>query len=255
MEPKPITLKIKLDTLTCHRVKDDRKKADAYLWVIFFKVGGNKLKITETFRLSGSAEYKFSTDSQGNLGETPFRSGDIYKIPPNIGEWETVLFPLVLPHFEAPITSVAGCLVVLMEKNNLTAKGAEAAHTFLNEYVENAVKIALNEFDPRLINVNNLVESVKDYFVSKLTSLTKNLEHEIGQVVMKSQNLLENLWTLIDKDRLIGYDIWTFTHESLKEAEGHEVFKDQLTGEGGETWEFSGYAEIVTPVQAKTEEE
>ena len=246
MEIKALPLRIRLSTIRCIHQKNDRKGTDAYLWVIFFKAGGHSLKITDSFRLEGNAVFKFSEGSHGNLGELPFRDGDTFRPGTELGEWETAFEPLVLPHFEANITGVAGCLAILMEKKNLTARGAEAAHQFLNEYLEKSVQDVIEAFDPRLIDVNNLVESVKDYFISRLTSLADQLQDEIGEVVAKSQTLLENIWTLLGKDRLIGYHLWAFSHESLMEEGGREEFADQVRNEEDhETWEFSGYAEII----------
>lgn len=244
-ELTPLSLRIKLETLRCIHQKNERKGTEAYLWVIFFKAGGQKLHITESFRLEGNAEFKFSSGSHGNLGEQPFKDGDTYKPRPDVGEWKTTLHPLLLPHFEANITGVTGCLTVLMEKKNLTLKGAEAAHQFLNQYVDEAVKGVIAGFDPRLIDVNNLVESVKNYFTSQLTSLAQHIEEEIVEEVQKSQTLLQNLWSLIGPDRLIGYHLWVFSHESILSAGGRETFKDQIRGKSHENWEVSGFVEVI----------
>ncbi|MCB9234105.1 MAG: hypothetical protein H6581_20790 [Bacteroidia bacterium] len=221
MQSFPVVLELK--TLTCHRQEEGPQGARPYLWNVFFRIDGEGLKITNEFRLEGKGIYHFSAGSHGNLSPDNVHDGQVVRIPAQVGRWETRITPFMLPYFEAEVSGVVVVLSVLMEQNNLTNKGAEAGHEFLNQFVEKAVNSALLGFDPRRVVIHDIENSVKVYFAEKVSKFAEGLDHEVGKAVAQAQNILQNLWSLIDKDSLIGYEMWDFTPEKFAQAQSDTV--------------------------------
>ena len=244
-KPEAIRVNIKLKNLQCLRHRESWLGDRPYMWNIFVCIDGDTLTIEDHFRFSGGGKYHFSEGSHGNIGEGKFPKGEKREIPKEVGEWELEFVPLMLPHFESPVTGVIGCLSVVMEENNLSWKGAEAGHQFLNEFVRNSVDKALNQFDPREIEVMDLQNSLNEYFKQELESLTEGIESKLGKAVVGAQNILENLWSLVRKDTLIGYEFWTFTYDSIMESDGVQPFFARLKASKGEEWELAGEVRVV----------
>lgn len=83
--------------------------------------------------LEGSATIFTTPGSHGNLGDTDVDEGDTIPIPPAIGFQQMTLTPIPVPDFVKQlgtddVTAIAGCIVVLMEEDNVSDDGAEAGH-------------------------------------------------------------------------------------------------------------------------------
>ena len=217
-----------------------KKAAKPYLWNIFLKIGGSSITISDSFKIIGNAVYRFSEGSHGNLNAREIMPGEVISIPRETGEWQTNLRPMILPYFEAHIPGVVACLSVLMNEGNISSKGAEAGHQFLNEFVETAVNNTLRDFDPKKIDLHDLENSVKNYFERRVLHYTEGLEGKMARIIMRSQNILQNIWTLLDKDDMIGFQIINFSHDLLETQTDPIPFVIPFNSEDFGTWELKG---------------
>ena len=128
---------------------------------------------------------------------------------------------------------MVGVVVVLMMEKNVTEAGAEAGHKALNDFVQKAVNQAIGEFDVKEIDVENIQPSIKEYFARKTESLVEGVEDAVKGAIVKSQNIFENLWTFIDQDELVGYQVWDYNQAEIEEAGGKLPLKKRWTSEKG----------------------
>jgi len=233
---------IQIEELICHkqgRMKGWRKTAP-YLWNIFFKICNPHIKVTQKFKLYGNAKFHFSEGSHGNLNTSHMEAGQVASVPAEVGEWTASLGYIDIPFFNYETPGVIGVVTALMEQHNVSNRGAEAGHRSLNDYVKNSMNGALNDFDIAKINVKDIEGSIKEYFESELNKFTQGIEQQVGGAVIKAQNIVQNIWSLLDKDELIGYKIWHFNSEDIIEN-GYEIplsqtFSSFAHGE----WEIKG---------------
>ena len=242
MELEDLRVNISVDKLICHRkgrMKGWRKTAP-YMWNIFFKLSNPHLKVNQKFKLYGNAKFHFSKGSHGNLNVSHVDANQQIAIPPEIGAWEDDLSKIDIPFFSYEAPGIIGVVSVLMEQHNVSKRGAEAGHRTLNDYVKQSMNSALHDFDVARINVKDIENSIKDYFDEEVEKFTADIETQVGGAVVKAQNIIQNIWSLIDKDELIGYKIWYFNNFDLQECgyeiELSETFSSYAHGE----WEICG---------------
>jgi hypothetical protein len=231
---------IKLDRLICHREGSGWRRTEPYLWTIFFAIDGQHIRLTEQFRLEGEAQFHFTPGSHGNLGVHAVTSGQVIRIPQAIGSWETELHPIKVPFFNYNIPGMVGVVTVLMEEENVSAQGAEAGHDALNRYVRQAVNQSIKDFDVRDIDVENIQASIKAYFAGKVSSFVDGIEVAVSGAVRSAQNLIQNLWSLLDRDELIGYEIWDYNSVELGKAPGPIKFSRRWEVGANGDWELFG---------------
>ncbi|MCI4666778.1 MAG: hypothetical protein MRZ79_01360 [Bacteroidia bacterium] len=229
-----------LKRLICHQEGTGWRKTEPYLWTIFFKIDGEQVSLSKEFELKGEAFFKFSEGSHGNLGIESVNSGETIHIPLDVGLFETTLRPIEVPFFNYEIPGIIGVVAVLMEKENVSKAGAEAGHKALNDYVQKAVNQAIRDFDVKIIDVENIQESIRKYFQAKVESFVDGIELAVEEAVKQAQNIFQNIWALIDKDDLIGYQIWDINQqELLQNNKSLPLQKRWVSDELGD-WELIG---------------
>lgn len=240
-----LKVKITLEELICHRkgkMKGWRKTAP-YMWNIFFKLSNPHMRVNQKFRINGQAKFHFSEGSHGNLEVGHMEANQVAPIPAKIGIWEDDLHTIDIPFFSYEAPGLIGVVCVLMEQHNVSKRGAEAGHKTLNDYVKKSMNGALHDFDVKRINVKDIENSIKDYFDTELEHFTADIESQVGGAVVKAQNIIQNIWSLIDKDELIGFKVWYFNNEDIEECglniELSETFSSFAHGE----WEVKGKLE------------
>ncbi len=232
--------------LVRHPKMENRGKGTPYLWVIFFKIDGTCVNITPAFRLKGKGTFEFKPGSHGNLGLTDLTTQKNISIPNKIGKWQTKIEPFNIPYFEQKAPGMTGAIVVMMEENNVSYKGAEAGHKALNEKVTSAVNQALKEFDPRLVDVNNVMPSIKQFFEDKVAETTDSMQNDIVKAIRSSQKLLRNLWTYFNPDSLIGFHVWNYNQKELMESPKQSIdFSHSWTTNEFNDWEIFGNICII----------
>ena len=243
---KGINIKIKLTDLELIEETAKRGKSSPYLWGIFFKIDGYAITITPQFRLEGKGIFNFSKGSHGNLGVSTISSGQTIQVPADIGEWKVPLEPFHVPHFEQKVPSVTGLIVVLMEKNNLSYEGAEAGHQAMNRKVEYAVNQALREFDPKNIDLGNVMPSIQSYFENRLADFTKSIKNDITNAVKNKQHLIRNILSYFNPDNLIGQHVWNFNQQQIMDSENQTIDFSHLwkTDELGD-WKIKGQVTVI----------
>ena len=256
-----IYIKLGLNQLTCHHRPEGWTYSEPYLWNVFFKIDGSCVRINNQFFLEGKPVYHFSQGSHGNLHAKDMSSGESITIPKEVGEWRTPLVPLHVPYFESGISGIVGVVSVLMEQNYVSSKGAEAGHTALNEGIKRFIDSAIAQFDPKRINLNDINGSIKKFYEAQTAEFSENIGDLVGQAVAKSQNLVQNIFSLVNKDAVIGYQVFDFTSSSILDANGEQSFKHRWTTRKYGDWEIKGSIqgrkepELATVIKRKSTEE
>ncbi len=229
-----------LRRLTCHREGSGWRKTEPYLWTIFFKIDGEHLRLTETFKIEGEVSFKFAEGSHGNLGVSSMEAGETIEVPLSTGLFQSELQPIDVPFFNYKIPGIIGIVAVLMEKENVSRQGAEAGHKALNDYVRRAVNDAVQSFDVKEIDVENIQDSIRVYFSQEVESFVEGIEEAVADAVRDAQNIFQNIWSLIDRDNLVGYRIWDVNHSDLEAHDFRFPLKVRWQGPEVGDWELTG---------------
>lgn len=241
---KPIQLQIALHTLSLHRKATSWGTTEPYLWNIFFRIDGDAIKINPDFTISGKGIFNFSKGSHNNLRGTIHRD-NILHIPNDIGVWKTELKPVKVPYFEQYVSGIVGVICVLMEENNVSNEGAEAGRVALGQQVQKAVNTALKEFKPTVIDINDVQNSIAKHFESKIAVFAENIEDSVVEAIKSSQSLLQNVWSLLKADALVGFHVWNFDQKAIEANDGVLHFNHKWNTKKYGDWEVFGKVEVL----------
>lgn len=227
------TLNVQFDLthIKCHDEGDGWGSAEPYLWTVFFLVDGSTISVNSGLTLSGQATLHFTPGSHGNLPNDDVDAGETVPVPAAIGEWQTLMKPIpVPPPFDTTqpdVGGVVGVVCVLMEEDNVSDDGAAAGHTALN----NAVRAAVNEIVATRTLTNQEVTE------GELAEFEASIQDAVSGAVQNEQNIFENLWSWINPDDTIGFQVFLFTHDDLT-SKGTIAFSRRWNNEGD--WEIFG---------------
>jgi hypothetical protein len=168
----------------------------------------------------------------------------VVAIPPALGRWESELKDVEVPYFDYAFPGIAGCICVLMEQHNVSGKGAEGGHQALNDYVRNSVNQAITDFHVKHVDVKDIEGSIARYIDREIGKFTQGIEQRVGGAVMQAQSFLQNAWSLLDKDELIGFQVWHFNRMSLAEA-GQVPLATRWASYAHGDWEVRGRVELA----------
>ena len=239
------TLNVQFDLthIKCHDEGDGWGSAEPYLWTVFFLVDGSTISVNSGLTLSGNATMHFTPGSHGNLPNDDVDAGETVTIPAAIGEWQTLMKPIpVPPPFDAvqpDVGGVVGVVCVLMEEDNVSDSGAAAGHTALN----NAVRTAVNQIVATRTLTNQEVTE------GELAQFETTIQNAVSNAVQNEQNFFENLWSWINPDDTIGFQVFLFKHDDLA-SKGTIAFSRRWKNEGD--WEIFGNvtATVTCPANA-----
>lgn len=222
-----------LDHIHCFDEADGWGSAEPYLWVVYFKIDGTTVKLNDSLMLEGHSTVFTTPGSHGNLNNTDVDAGDVVPIPSALGHLKMELTPIPVPDSVKAlgvddVTAIAGCIVILMEEDNVSDDGAEAGHQALNS----AVKAALDGLIPTL-GVTN--QSITDADIKKMTD---KIQSKIESAIENQQNFFENLWAAINPDDLIGTNVWKFSGDDLL-SKNPIALQKRWTNDNGD-WEIFG---------------
>jgi hypothetical protein len=211
------------------------------MWNIFFRIDGSCVHLTEQFDLVGEADFFFSPGSHGNLGVSAVTAGSLTIVPPAVGHWDCSLSPIPVPFFNYQVPPLLGVITVLMEQENVSAKGAEAGHQALNRYVQAAVNEAIRDFHVREIDVENIHDSIKAYFARRVEAFVHGIEDAVALAVRQAQTVWQNLWALIDQDDLVGFEVRDLSLVELEAAGGQIDLDLRWDTIACGDWQLQGY--------------
>jgi hypothetical protein len=187
--------------------------ARPYLWTVFFKIddadgSGNPI-----------ATVVGTPGSHGNLGVGAVAATTAIPVPPSIGRWETGLNRLPARQGTANglVGAIVGVIAILMEEDNVSDDGAEAGHRELNKQVQEVL-------DGIAADLSSAINFDSGAFAADVQS-------KIAGAVRAQQNVLEDLWSWVDKDDFIGSMIWHARYDQFAEGPGPLTFS--------EDWEFA----------------
>jgi hypothetical protein len=241
---QPIELKINLDKLTLHKKSDRWGLSEPYLWNIFFRVDGDAIEINPNFTISGNGIFHLSKGSHRNLRVSIHNSKEV-NIPKEVGVWETVLKPVKVPYFEHLVPGMTGVISVLMEENNVSNDGAEAGRMAFGEQVQQAMGGALKAFNPNMIDISDIQHSLSNYFQAQVGEFVDGIEKYVIDAIKKRQNILQNVWSLINADNLVGFHVWNFSQQDLMDNKGNIKLNHHWKSERYGHWEIEGEVNII----------
>lgn len=229
-----VKVKFKLDRLCCYDEADGWGDAEPYLWTVFFKIDGTTCRLNDSLMLEGTATIYTTPGSHGNLGDTSVDAGDTVTVPSAIGFHEMTLIPIPVSDIAKSLggiddlAAVAGCIAVLMEEDNVTDDGAEAAHQALNAGIENAI---------------NAIIPTLGYFKREITdedieNLTSAIKPQIEAAIENQQNGFENAWSWLNPDDKVGKVVWRFDTDRLLRENPLPLRERWCNGYGD--WELFG---------------
>jgi hypothetical protein len=187
---------------------------EPYLWTVFFKIddanrSGDPIATVVSF-----------PGSHGDLGVGTVTAPAVIRVPQSIGLWETGLTPL--PDRPGTINGLVGAIVgvvaILMEEDNVSDDGAEAGRSELTKQVRKAM------------------DAIAANLVSALTfdpvALEETIRSNVEEAIQDQQNILENIWSLFNKDDFIGSMMWHALYDDLANS------STPLTFSSDPPWEF-----------------
>jgi hypothetical protein len=244
---------LKLNQIICHEEGDGAGSAEPYLWAIFFKIDG--LSVWQNgASLGGEAEFRFSHGSHENLPNHDVDPGEVIQIPSSVGEWSTLVKPILIDDFQGNIIEVpgiVGVIAVLMEEDNVSDSGAEAGHQGLNNHVKNSINnfissISLLDF----LNSTDPQADLQQMIADLIKSIEDGIEDVVKDAITSNQNWLEDIWAWVNKDDKIGDKVWTFNAQEIIDAGYHIPLNERWKNEGD--WEINGdiSASEVCPAEA-----
>lgn len=231
-------LNIRFKKLICHQAGS--ANASPYLWVAYFKVDGEGVRITKQFALSGEANFKFSPGSHRNLGVTGVADGTMINIPSIVGEWETKFSPMKVPFFESNFPGILGAVCIVLKQGSVSSHAIEEGHQGLNQHIRDSMQTSLDDFDPKKIDIYSMEQSVKEYFLAQIDKMSEGVEDLVFKQVINAQNIFQNIFSLVNRDSIIGYHIWNFTHTDVDRQNGKISFSQRWTGDKVGDWEIIG---------------
>lgn len=240
MDLQALKTKIDIEKIICRDEADGHGKAEPYMWTVFFRLDGHKLSLNEELKLDGEGDIITTPGSHNNLGVRKVKAGDIIKVPKRIGQYEAPMKPI--PVFDAlkpvlpnGIGGIIGVVTVLLEKDHVSYKGAEAGHKALNQGVKEAMADLVKS---RTLTNPNVTDE-------ELNMFEKDIIADTEQAIIKKQNIIQNLWAVLNKDDVIGVKVFFFTHEEIQEK-SKIYFGERFQNENGD-WTVSGKitAEII----------
>ncbi|MBO9700608.1 MAG: hypothetical protein J7604_10395 [Sporocytophaga sp.] len=233
-----LKVKFHFDRLHCHDEADGWGNAEPYMWTVFFKIDGTTCRLNDSLMLEGTATIFTTHGSHGNLGDSDVDAGDTVPIPSAIGFKEMTLTPIPVPDIVKKlgtddVPAVAGCIVVLMEEDNVSDDGAEAGHHALNAGVQQA----LNSLIP------TLGFTKQDISDDDIKDLTGKIQSKIENAIKNQQNFFENFWSWINADDTIGTAVFKFSGDQLLEQNPASLHK-RWTNDNGD-WELFGSVDTL----------
>jgi hypothetical protein len=201
-------------------------RAQPYLWVVFFKIDDADGNGTPSATVYGPP------GSHGDLAVGSVRAPAQIAVPVSIGRWDTGLVPLPAGSgtVNSAVKAVAGVVAVLLEEDNVTDDGAEAGRRELVKQVRKAIDgiaadlVTALSFDPN--------------------TFAADVETATTAAIADAQNLLQNIWSWLDKDDFIGFMEAHELHDDLSDGQPHR-FSQQWPG-AWQSWAISGNMRIFT---------
>jgi hypothetical protein len=251
---KKYALKFSLNSVTCHDVGALGGNVRPYLWTMLFAIDGQGVKIKPDFTLEGSGFFQYSYGSHGNLQVDKVVSGKHISIPAGLVTYRMELSPVGVPYFKQQLPGMVCLVSVLMAENNITEKGAEAGREALFHLIKDGVQKGIREFDPKEVDIYNLVDSIKAYFNRALEKQAKGMVQAIGKAIKSNQSLVQNIWSSFSKDDYLGFASWTFSTDDLESNDHQILFSKKWETLKHGIWEFSGdlISELVLPTGQET---
>lgn len=231
-----LKVKFHFDRLHCHDEAGGWGNAEPYMWTVFFKMDGTTCRLNDSLLLEGTATIFSTPGSHGNLADSDVDVGDTIPIPSAVGLNEMTLTPIPVPDTikktgTGDIPALAGCFVVLMEDDTISADEATVIHKALYEGIQQV----LNNVIPTLEFKNISQEEIKN--------LTVMMQNKVGGAIQNQQNFLEDLSSLINGDNIIGTAVFKFSGDQLLKQNSTSL-NERWTNNNGD-WELLGSVNTV----------
>lgn len=201
--------------------------AQPYLWTVFFKIDDANDSGDPIATVVGTP------GSHGNLGISNVTAPDVIRIPQSIGLWETGLNRLPNRQGTANgwVGAIIGVVAVLMEEDNVSDDGAEAGRRELVSQVQNVL-------DGIAANLASAIAPDADAFAAMIRS-------KVEDAIQAQQNVLENIWSWVDKDDFSGSLIWYRLYDDFVDDPASLPIST-LWQDNFAEWELTGRADEFT---------
>ncbi len=234
------TVDLAIDYVIVLDEADGAGKAEPYLWSVAVVFDGTSIvqDPQDDYRLVGSPRIQFGAGSHRNItGGDGVGDGDVIQVPPSVGQFSFPVRPIELDLFgrEVSVAPMVATIAVLMEEDNTTDDGAEAAHRAFNQLVtatlddfveslsiREAFVAALQEgpapldmlIDRSAAHLRAQLLDVQEQLMAEATSTVKD-------AMIGEQNLIENAWTWFDPDDFVGVVVHYASADELARQWGY----------------------------------
>jgi len=183
-----------------------------YTWVAFFKIDGDTVFVNEGFRLEGTAIGVATPGNHGDLGDTGDMAGNstqVISIPPEIGQFRTVLRPIPLKVPLSNISSVpgaVGCVALLIEDGGLPGHAVAQGHEAFNHALQ-------TQLDQIIGTLGLAKHSTTD---DDVAAMTKAISDAVESAIKDDLSFWEKLFALfVDQDKDVGHSLFQFSGADL----------------------------------------
>ncbi len=229
---RALNVRLKLNQIRCIDEGDGSTSAEPYLWTVFFKIDGDTARLSPLLMLRGTATVQGTPVNQGNLPDHDVDPGEVIAIPSLIGEFNTVLKPILL---ERPIGNVrevggvVGCIAILMADNTQGSAIAKG-HTALDK----AVRECLDQLVPTLGFAHSQPTE------ADLAAMRSKIAGAVTRAIKGSVSVWEWLRGFDSMDDRIGSGIFYYDHTQLEQAVGTPGLEIHRCWSSEGDWELRG---------------
>ena len=207
LEPTPV--KVTLSNIHCYDEGDSIGSAEPYLWTVFFKIDGDTAHVNTGMFLEGTATVVATPGNHGDLGPGGVDGGEDVPIPPELGEFSTILTPIPVDgNTTTNLPGVVGCVVILLEQDSTPDHAVATGHQTLND----AVQQALNDLIPTL-HLGHTSPSDDD-----IKKLTDKIGKQVEDAISDQVSIWDWLKVLGNMDDKIGSAVFYKSQSDILSA-------------------------------------
>ena len=172
-----------------------------YLWTVLFKIDGDTVTLNPDlpFNLQGTATVSGPPGNQGDLGDTQV-IGDV-AIPPQIGDFRTVLQPIV----PGGLAGQIGCLFILLAMNETPRAAVAQGYNALI----NALQTGLNNVIPTL----GLAK--KQPTQDDIKAIKQGITDAVSSAISANVSIWQFLASAGNEDFVVGTVLLTYSGNDL----------------------------------------
>lgn len=261
----PLKSTLTFNTLRCVTPTDPSGEDEPYLWTFFINIGSPDVRQNSQnqFRLSANVSLAAGPGRPGNLGTESVASGAEVHIPPQVGQFETSLQPIVIRIREdgvenrifIPGSIIAFCSVI--DEEAVPRECMEQAFNDLKILVQNRINDFLNNLDlepiwnsarpndPPHLSFLNAIAGLLPPFINQLIPQAIASAIQSAQICVLSSGIFNRIPAGLDPEEPVGNIIINLNEVNIinsnMETGIERNIRQPSTGLGGAWYQVFGF--------------